>query len=98
MEHPISVRKRTQAGAGNKLLTQTWDVIGDWKEHFEDPLSSNSEAESKDTDGVLSLTLAHVAEVVKKLPSCKVAGGGRNSPHNVEGSGYCWGVLGDLLL
>ncbi|KAL7854802.1 hypothetical protein SRHO_G00169920 [Serrasalmus rhombeus] len=54
------------------LLTSTEDVIGRWKEYFEDLLNptdtfSSEEAESGDTGIGLSITEAEVAKVVKKL-------------------------------
>ena len=57
---------------GEKLLTWTGDIVGQWKEHFEELLnptntSSLEEAESEDSVEVLSIHLAEVSEAVKKL-------------------------------
>uniref|UniRef100_A0AAR2JQE7 Reverse transcriptase domain-containing protein n=1 Tax=Pygocentrus nattereri TaxID=42514 RepID=A0AAR2JQE7_PYGNA len=61
------------------LLTSTEDVIGRWKEYFEDLLNptdtfSSEEAESGDTGIGLSITEAEVAKVVKKLLGGRAAG------------------------
>uniref|UniRef100_A0A8C9TUR8 Reverse transcriptase domain-containing protein n=1 Tax=Scleropages formosus TaxID=113540 RepID=A0A8C9TUR8_SCLFO len=61
------------------LLTSTEDVLRRWKEYFEDLLNpsdtpSVEEAEAGDSEGDLSITLAEVAEVVKKLLGGKAPG------------------------
>ncbi len=61
-----------------KLLTQTGDVIGRWKEHF-DVLnlaitSSAEEFESEDFREDSSISLTEGTEVVKKFLSSKVPG------------------------
>uniref|UniRef100_A0AAR2JQZ9 Reverse transcriptase domain-containing protein n=1 Tax=Pygocentrus nattereri TaxID=42514 RepID=A0AAR2JQZ9_PYGNA len=61
------------------LLTSTEDVIGRWKEYFEDLLNptdtfSSEEAESGDMGIGLSITEAEVAKVVKKLLGGKAPG------------------------
>jgi len=58
------------------LLTQTEDIVGRWKEHFEELLnptntSSEEEAESEDSGEVPPISLAGVAEIVTKLFSGK---------------------------
>lgn len=55
------------------------NIINPWKEHFKDLLSlanmsSVEEAESEDSGEANSVSLAEVAEVVKKAPPCKVSG------------------------
>lgn len=55
-----------------QLVTWTGDVVGVWKEHFEDLLnpantSSWQEAKSKDLGDFISLAKAEVTEVVKKV-------------------------------
>uniref|UniRef100_A0AAY5KH73 Reverse transcriptase domain-containing protein n=1 Tax=Esox lucius TaxID=8010 RepID=A0AAY5KH73_ESOLU len=57
---------------GGQLLTSTEDVVGRWKEYFEDLLnpavtSSIEEAEDEGSEVDLSITRAEVTEVVKKL-------------------------------
>jgi len=56
---------------GGKRLTQTEDIVGRWKEHFEELLTPTStsleeEAESEDSGEASPISLAEVAEVVKK--------------------------------
>ncbi len=57
---------------GGRLLTSTGDVVGRWKEYFEDLLnravrSSIEEAEAGGSEVASSITRAEVTEVVKKL-------------------------------
>ena len=57
---------------GGELLTQTEDIVGRWKEHFEELLnlantSSEEEAESEASGEAPPISLAEVAEVVKQL-------------------------------
>ncbi len=57
---------------GGRLLTSTGDVVGRWKEYFEDLLnpavtSSIEEAEAEGSEVASSITRAEVTEVVKKL-------------------------------
>ncbi|XDV52206.1 hypothetical protein PO909_020956 [Leuciscus waleckii] len=57
---------------GGQLLTSTGDVVGRWKEYFEDLLnptdtSSIEEAEAEGSEVDSSITQAEVTEVVKKL-------------------------------
>jgi len=62
---------------GGELLSQIEDIVGPWKEHFEDLLNSASMftiEESEDLGEDSSITLAEVIEVVKKLPSDKAPG------------------------
>ena len=66
-------------GLEGELLASTENIVGQWKEHFQDLLnlanmSSIEEAESKNLGKDSPITLAEVARVVKKLPSCKVPG------------------------
>uniref|UniRef100_A0A3B3HV32 Reverse transcriptase domain-containing protein n=1 Tax=Oryzias latipes TaxID=8090 RepID=A0A3B3HV32_ORYLA len=62
----------TVLSAGGGLLTLTGDIVGRWKEYFEDLLNptdtpSFEEAESEDFGVSLSITRADVTEVVKEL-------------------------------
>ncbi|XP_070689082.1 paralemmin 1a [Pempheris klunzingeri] len=68
--------RKGKQGRGGKLLTPTEDIVGRWKEHFEELVnptntSSVEEAESEDSGEAssvsLAVSLAEVAEVVKKL-------------------------------
>lgn len=64
---------------GGRLLTSTGDVVGRWKEYFEDLLnpavtSSIEEAEAEGSEVDSSITLAEVTEVVKKLLGGKAPG------------------------
>ncbi len=64
---------------GGRLLTSTGDVIGRWKEYFEDLLnpavkSSIEEAEAGGSEVASSITRAEVTEVVKKLLGGKAPG------------------------
>ncbi|XP_013872670.1 uncharacterized protein LOC106523692 [Austrofundulus limnaeus] len=59
-------------GLGGELLTRTEDIVGQWKEHFEDLLnpsfmSTFDESESEDSGEDESITMAEVTKVVKKL-------------------------------
>ncbi|KAJ0015660.1 hypothetical protein NQD34_013950 [Periophthalmus magnuspinnatus] len=60
----------TVYSAGGELLTSTGDVVGRWKEYFEDLLnptvtSPEEEAETGDSEADSSITLAEVTEVVQ---------------------------------
>ncbi|XP_054862758.1 golgi transport 1Ba isoform X1 [Amphiprion ocellaris] len=64
---------------GGELLTCTEDIVGRWKEHFEELLnlentSSVGEAEPEVLGEASSISVAEVAEVVKKLLGGKVPG------------------------
>ncbi len=64
---------------GGRLLTSTGDVVGRWKEYFEDLLnpavtSSIEEAEAGGLEVASSITRAEVTEVVKKLLGGKAPG------------------------
>lgn len=64
---------------GGELLTRTGDIVGRWKEHFEELLNPNNtssveEAEPEDSGESAPISLAEVAEVVKKLLSGKSPG------------------------
>ncbi len=64
---------------GGRLLTSTGDVVGRWKEYFEDILnpavtSSIEEAEAGGSEVASSITRAEVTEVVKKLLGGKAPG------------------------
>ena len=64
---------------GGELLTQTEDIVGRWKEHFEELLNPantpfGEEAESEASGEVPPMSLADVAEVVKQLFSGKAPG------------------------
>ncbi len=64
---------------GGRLLTSTGDVVGRWKEYFEDLLnpavtSSIEEAEAGGSEVASSITWAKVTEVVKKLLGGKAPG------------------------
>ncbi len=58
------------------MLTLTGDIVEQWKEHFEELLNASSveEAEFEDSGEASPISLAEVAEVVKKLLSGKVPG------------------------
>ena len=61
------------------LLTSTGDIVGRWKEYFEDLLNptdlcSVEEAVAGDSEGHSSITRAEVIEVVKKLLGGKAPG------------------------
>ena len=65
--------------AGGELLTSTGDVVGRWKEYFEDLLnptvtSSEEEAETGDSGPGSPITQAEVTEVVRKLLGGKAPG------------------------
>ena len=69
----------TVYSAGGELLTSTGDVVGRWKEYFEDLLnpvvtSSEEEAESGGSEADSPITRAEVTEVVKKLLGGKAPG------------------------
>lgn len=60
-------------------MTSTGDIVGRWKEYFEDLLnptntSSSEEAEAKGSEVDLSITQAEVTEVVQKLLGGKAPG------------------------
>ncbi len=64
---------------GGRLLTSIGDVVGRWKEYFEDLLnpavtSSIEEAEAGGSEEASSITRAEVTEVVKKLLGGKAPG------------------------
>ena len=64
---------------GGELLTQTEDIVGRWKEHFEELLNpantpSGEEAESEASGQAPAIYLAEVAEIVKQLFSGKASG------------------------
>ncbi len=64
---------------GLELLTRTNSIVGQLKEHFEELLnptctSSIEEAELKGSGKTLSISIAEVREVVKKLTSGKALG------------------------
>ena len=64
---------------GGELLTQTEDIVGRWKEHFEELLNpantpSGEEAESEASGEAPAIYLAEVAEIVKQLFSGKASG------------------------
>ncbi|KAL0184942.1 hypothetical protein M9458_020638, partial [Cirrhinus mrigala] len=75
------------SGSGN-LLTSTGDIVGRWKEYFEDLLnsvntpsieednnmSSIEEAEAGGSEADSTISRAEVAEVVEKLPGGKAPG------------------------
>jgi len=57
---------------GGELLNQMQDIVGRWKEHFEELLnptnmSTEEEAESEDSGKTPPISLAEVAEVVIAL-------------------------------
>uniref|UniRef100_A0A8C2ZPF1 Reverse transcriptase domain-containing protein n=1 Tax=Cyclopterus lumpus TaxID=8103 RepID=A0A8C2ZPF1_CYCLU len=64
---------------GGELLTRTGDIVGRWKEHFEELLNpanmSPGEGAAPEDFGVVSpISLAEVAKVVKKLLGGKAPG------------------------
>ena len=70
---------QTVYSRGGELLTQTGDIVGRWKEHFEELLnpvntSSAEGAESEDSGVSSSISVAEVAEVVKKFLGGKAPG------------------------
>ncbi|KAJ8012365.1 hypothetical protein DPEC_G00041950 [Dallia pectoralis] len=80
------------------LLTSTDDVIGRWKEHFEELLNptytpSSIEAELEADGGSSSVSLGEVAEVVKQLHSDKAPGTDEIRPEMLKalgGEGLSW--------
>ncbi|KAM9358371.1 uncharacterized protein ABDE67_003862 [Symphorus nematophorus] len=69
----------TVYSGGGELLTSTGDIVGRWKEYFEDLLNptdtpSLEEAEAEDSEVDSFITQAEVTEVVRKLPSGKAPG------------------------
>uniref|UniRef100_A0A671UP04 Reverse transcriptase domain-containing protein n=1 Tax=Sparus aurata TaxID=8175 RepID=A0A671UP04_SPAAU len=69
----------TVYSGGGELLTSTGDIVGRWKEYFEDLLNptdtpSIEEAEAGDSEVDRSITQAEVTEVVRKLLSGKAPG------------------------
>uniref|UniRef100_A0A671V1W2 Reverse transcriptase domain-containing protein n=1 Tax=Sparus aurata TaxID=8175 RepID=A0A671V1W2_SPAAU len=69
----------TVYSGGGGLLTSTGDIVGQWKEYFEDLLNptdtpSIEEAEAWDSEVDPFITQAEVTEVVRKLLSGKAAG------------------------
>ena len=69
----------TVYSGGGELLTSTGDIVGRWKEYFEDLLNptdtpSVEEAEAGDPEVDSFITQAEVTEVVRKLPSGKAPG------------------------
>uniref|UniRef100_A0A671UNG7 Reverse transcriptase domain-containing protein n=2 Tax=Sparus aurata TaxID=8175 RepID=A0A671UNG7_SPAAU len=69
----------TVYSGGGELLTSTGDIVGRWKEYFEDLLNptdtpSIEEAEAGDSEVDPSITQAEVTEVVRKLLSGKAPG------------------------
>ncbi|KAI3368575.1 hypothetical protein L3Q82_025585 [Scortum barcoo] len=64
----------TVYSAGGELLTSTGDIVGRWKEYFEDLLNptdlpSSEEAEAGDSEVDSSITQAEVTEVVRRSSS-----------------------------
>ena len=83
---------------GGQLLTSTGDVIGRWKEYFEDLLnptdtSSIEEAEAEGLEADSSITQAEVTEVVKKLLVARHRGWMR-SALSTSSLWMLWGCLG----
>lgn len=77
-------------------LTSTGDIVGQWKEYFEDLLnptimSSIEEAETEGSEVDSSITQAEVTEVVKKLLGCKAA---LISALSTSSPWMLWGCLG----
>lgn len=66
----------------NKRLSSIGDVIGRWKEYFEDPniTCSDEEAETEDSEGDSLITQAEVTEVVTKLLGGRAQGVDENRP------------------
>ena len=69
----------TVYSGGGELLTSTGDIVGRWKEYFEDLLnptdmSSIEEAEAGDSEVDSFITQAEVTEVVGKLLGGKAPG------------------------
>uniref|UniRef100_A0A8C1ILG2 Reverse transcriptase domain-containing protein n=1 Tax=Cyprinus carpio TaxID=7962 RepID=A0A8C1ILG2_CYPCA len=69
----------TVYSGGGQLLTSTGDIVGRWKEYFEDLLNPTDmslfkEAEAKGSEVDSSITQAEVTEVVKKLLGGKTPG------------------------
>ena len=88
---------------GGELLTQTEDIVGRWKEHFEELLnpantSSGEEAESEASGEAPPISLAEVAKVVKQLFNGKAPGVDEIRPEmlkHAKGSGRCGAVVAD---
>ncbi len=88
----------TVYSGGGELLTSTGDVIGRWKEYFEDLLNhtdtpSIEEAEMEDSGVDSSITQAEVTEVVCKLRSGRASGWMR-SALSTSSPWMWWGCLG----
>ncbi|KAI3360120.1 hypothetical protein L3Q82_014441 [Scortum barcoo] len=69
----------TVGSAGGELLTSIGDIVGRWKEYFEELLNptetpSSEEVEARDSEVDSSITQAKVTEVVCKLLSGKAPG------------------------
>ncbi|KAK3539743.1 hypothetical protein QTP70_013176 [Hemibagrus guttatus] len=66
-------------GGGGELLASTGDIVGRWKEYFEDLLNptdtpSVEEPEAEDSEVDSFITQAEVTEVVQQLPGGKAPG------------------------
>ncbi|KAK3538632.1 hypothetical protein QTP86_009150 [Hemibagrus guttatus] len=71
----------TVYGGGGELLVSTGDIVGQWKEYFEDLLNptdtpSVEEPEAEDSEVDSFITQAEVTEVVQQLLGGKALGGG----------------------
>ncbi|KAK3544176.1 hypothetical protein QTP86_006032 [Hemibagrus guttatus] len=71
----------TVYGGGGELLVSTGDIVGRWKEYFEDLLNltdtpSVEEPEAKDSKVDSFITQAEVTEVLQQLLGGKAPGGG----------------------
>uniref|UniRef100_A0A3P9I175 Reverse transcriptase domain-containing protein n=1 Tax=Oryzias latipes TaxID=8090 RepID=A0A3P9I175_ORYLA len=79
----------TVFSAGGELLTSTGDIVGRWKEYFEDLLNptdtpSFEEAEGEDFGVGLSITRAEVTEVVNELLGGKAPGVDEVRPEHLK--------------
>ncbi|KAI3362794.1 hypothetical protein L3Q82_001658 [Scortum barcoo] len=88
----------TVYSAGGELLTSTEDIVGQWKEYFEDLLNltdtpSTEEAEAEDSEVDSSITQPEVTEVVRKL-LCGKAPGWMRYTLSTSSLWMLWGCLG----
>uniref|UniRef100_A0A3B3HQU3 Reverse transcriptase domain-containing protein n=1 Tax=Oryzias latipes TaxID=8090 RepID=A0A3B3HQU3_ORYLA len=79
----------TVFSAGGELLTSTGDIVGRWKEYFEDLLNptdtpSIEEVESEDFGVGLSITRAEVTEVVNELLGGRAPGVDEVRPEHLK--------------
>ncbi|KAK3523769.1 hypothetical protein QTP70_010056 [Hemibagrus guttatus] len=91
----------TVYSGGGELLALTGDIVGRWKEYFEDLLNptdtpSIEEPEVEDSEVDSFITQAEVTEVVQQLLGGKALG--VDEIRVPYGSGCCGAVLADMSL